>query len=136
MRIYELLSNLLIVLLSAMGFMRGIEFVIRGESSMQNASNLYIVLSQYIDIQSLGWLLATASLVLLASVFTQNKTAFVLMTIGGLVCGSVHFFYGLVAVEGAKVISTYYTSLTIGIYQYLLCGVGVISLWKIKKNKD
>lgn len=129
------MSNLLILLLSVMGIMRGVEFIVRSEQSMKSASNLYIKLSQYADIQVIGWFLVTFSIVLLASIFTKDKTGYVLLLIGGLATGSVHLFYGLVAVEGAKVIATYYTNLTLGIYQYILAGIGVISLWKTK-NKN
>ena len=65
MRIHELLANLLIILLSAFGFMRGLEFIVRGEQSMHNASEIYIKLSQYADIQAIGWFLLTSSIVLM-----------------------------------------------------------------------
>lgn len=136
MRIYELLANLLIILLSAFGIMRGIEFIVRGESSLQDASEIYIKLSQYADIQTIGWLLVISSLVLLASIFTKGKPAFVLLIIGGLVTGSIHLMYGMIAVDTAKIISTYYTTLTIGLYQYILAVIGVMGLWKTTKNKD
>src|SRR5699024_12168344 len=97
MRIYELLANLLIVLLSAFGFMRGLEFIVRGESSMHNASEIYIKLSQYADIQAIGWFLLTASIVLLCSVFIKGRTSCILLIIGGLYAGSVHLFYAMVA---------------------------------------
>lgn len=136
MKLYELLANALIVLLSAFGFMRGSEFITRGEMSLQNASELYVKLSQYIDIQSMGWGLLLGSIILLGAVFNKNKTAFILMIIGGAITASIHMFYGLVAVEGAKVIATYYTTLTISIYEFLICGIGVYGLWKNNKNKD
>lgn len=136
MRIYELLANLLIILLSAFGIMRGIEFIVRGESSMQNASEIYIKLSQYADIQAIGWFLLTASIVLLCSVFIKGRTSYVLLIIGGLCAGSVFLFTGMVATQTARVIATYYTNLTLGLYQYILAGIGVISLWKTTKNKD
>lgn len=136
MKLYELLANALIVLLSAFGFMRGSEFITRGEKSLQNASELYVKLSQYIDIQSMGWGLLLGSIILLGAVFNKNKTAFILMIIGGAITASIHMFYGLVAVEGAKVIATYYTTLTISIYEFLICGIGVYGLWKNNKNKD
>lgn len=136
MRIYELLANLLIVILSAFGFMRGLEMVIRGENSLQNASNVYLKMSQYADIQSIGWFLITGSIVLLASVFIKGSASYILLIIGGLACGSVHLGYGLLATESAKVIATYYQNLTLGIYQYILAVIGVISLWKTKKNRD
>lgn len=136
MRIYELLANLLIILLSAFGVMRGLEFVIRGDCAMQSASKVYINLSHYADIQSIGWFLLIASVVMLCSVFMKGKGAYILLIIGSLCAGSVFLFYGMVATESAKVIATYYTTITIGLYQYILAGIGVISLWKIIKNKD
>ena len=136
MRIYELLANLLIILLSAFGVMRGLEFIVRGEQSMHNASEIYIKLSQYADIQAIGWFLLTSSIALMCSVFIKGNTSYVLLIIGGLCAGSVHLFYGMVATESAKIIATYYTTLTLGLYQYILAGIGVISLWKIKQNKD
>lgn len=136
MRVDSLLAKLLIILLSAFGIMRGSEMVIRGENSMQNAAKLYIKLSEYVDIQSIGWLLLSSSLLLAISVFTEGTITFLLLTIGGLTTGTVHIFYGLVAVEGAKVVATYYTTLTLGIYEYIICAVGVMGLWKTNKNKD
>lgn len=135
MRTYELLAKLLIVLLSAFGIMRGSEWIVRGEASMKNASKLYIELSQYVDLKSLGWLLVIFSIMLLISVFISSVPAFVLMAISGLVVGSIHVFYGIIATEGAKVVATYYTTLTLGIYQYIICAVGVINLWKIKRKQ-
>lgn len=136
MKLYELLANLLIVLLSAMSAMRGLEFIIRGEKALQNASQLYIKLSQYIDIQSMGWGLLVGSLILLASVFTKGNTAFVFMIIGGGTLSLIFLFHGMVAVDSAKVISTYYTSLTLSIYQFIIFGIGVYGLWKTHKKKD
>lgn len=136
MRVESLLSKLLIVLLGAFGLMRGFEMVIRGENSMQSAAKLYIKLSEYVDIQSIGWLLLMSSVLLVLAAFTENKTSFLLLAIGGLAAGTVHIFYGLVAVEGAKVVATYYTTLTLGIYEYILCAVGVMGLWKLNKSKE
>lgn len=119
-----------------MGAMRALEFIIRGEQSLQNASELYVTLSQYIDIQSMGWGLLIGSVVLLFSVFTKGKTAFILMIVGGGATACIFMFYGMVSVGGAKVVSTYYTSLTLSIYQLIICGTGVYGLWKTKKNKD
>lgn len=136
LKLYELLANLLIVLLGALGLMRGAEMVIRGDRTMTNTSDIYAKLSQYADIQSIGWLLITASIVLLVSVFVKGNASLILLIIGGLVAGSVHLFYGLIAIDSAKMVSTYYTNLTLGIYQYILVTIGAISLWKIKQNKD
>ncbi|WP_305808928.1 hypothetical protein, partial [Staphylococcus epidermidis] len=123
-------------LLIAFGVMRSLEFIVRGKNSMQNASEIYIKLSKYADIQAIGWFLLTSSIVLLCSVFIKGSTSYVLLIIGGICAGSVHLFYGMVATETARVIATYYTTLTLGLYQYILAGIGVISLWKIKQNKD
>lgn len=136
MRIYELLASLLIILLCAFGVMRGLEFIIRGESSLQEASDIYIKLSQYADIQTIGWLLVIFSIILLCSIFVNGKPAFVFLIIGGIVTGTIHICYGMIAVDTAKVISTYYTTLTIGLYQYILMIIGVIGLWKTAKKKD
>lgn len=136
MRTHELLANLLIVLLGAMGLMRGAELIIRSENSLQRSARLYTELSQYVNLQSIGWFLVTASIVLITSVFVKGRTAYILMLIGGICAGSVHIFYGLVATEGAKVVATYYTTLTIGIYQYIIATVGVMGIWKNSKNKE
>src|SRR5699024_12027317 len=99
MRIYELLANLLIILLSAFGVMRSLEFIVRGEQSMHNASEIYIKLSQYADIQAIGWFLLTASIVLLCSVFIIGRTSYILLIIVGICAGSVLLFYGMFASE-------------------------------------
>ncbi|EGQ3068511.1 hypothetical protein KEI82_002452 [Staphylococcus pseudintermedius] len=135
MRIYELLANLLIILLSSLGLMRGIEMVLRDDDVLENASSVYSKLSQYIDIQSLGWFLVISSIVLLSSVFCKGKASYLLWVIGGTACGIVHLTYGLIATESAKFINTYYQNVTLSVYQFILASIGVISLWKIKMNK-
>ncbi|WP_440868126.1 hypothetical protein [Staphylococcus shinii] len=87
------------------------------------------------DIQSLGWLLVIASIVLFSAVFIKGSSAYISMIIGGIGIGTIFLFYGLVTVEAATLISTYYTMLTVSIYGYLLAGIGASALWKTKRKK-
>lgn len=136
MRVYELLANLLILLLSVFGIMRSLEWIIRGNASLKNASEIYVKMSQYIDIQSMGWFLLTASIVLLISIFVRGNTAYTLLIIGGIGAGTANMFYGLLSTESAQLLFTYYSTITIGMYLYILATVGVIGLWKTKMKKD
>ncbi|MDK3656277.1 hypothetical protein O0A22_11725 [Staphylococcus pseudintermedius] len=134
MRIHELLANLLIILLGVLGLFRGVEMITRDDEVLQNASNVYFRISQYVDIQSLGWLLVISSLILILSVFFKSKSAYTLWIIGGVACGSIHLYYGFVATETAKFINTYYQNITISLYQFILAVMGVCLLWKTDKN--
>lgn len=135
MKIFELMANLLIVLVSLLGFIRGMEWIVRSSHSLQQSSDIYITINQYMDIQSLGWLLVIASIVLFSAVFIKGSSAYISMIIGGIGIGTIFLFYGLVTVEAATLISTYYTMLTVSIYGYLLAGIGASALWKIKRKK-
>lgn len=134
MKVYELMAKLLVLLLSAFGYMRGSEFIVRGDQSMKNASDIYIKLSHYIDVQSVGWLLIISSTFLFIAIFTRTELSSYFLLVGGLTTGTIHIFYGLIAVEEARVIATYYTTLSIGIFQYILAYIGGVSIWKIKKK--
>lgn len=135
MKIFELMANLLIVLVSVLGFVRGMEWIVRSSQSLQQSSDIYITIDQYMDIQSLGWLLVIASIVLFSTVFTKGSPAYISMIIGGIGIGTIFLFYGLVTVGSATLISTYYTMLTVSIYGYLLAGIGALALWKTKRKK-
>ena len=104
---YELLANLLIVLVAVLGLMRAIEWIIRSPQALKKSSEIYVQLSAYIDVQTLGWLLLIASSILLLSVFTREIPSYVLLVLGGLGLGTIFCFYGLASAESALFIATY-----------------------------
>jgi len=134
-RIYELMANLLIVLVSVLGFMRGLEWVIRSEEVLKNSSDIYVKLSQIMDIDTLGWLLIIASIILFLSVFVKKEAGYILLIIGGFAVGTCFLMYGMISVETANLLSTYYTMISVGLYGYVLASIGGIALWKTTKKK-
>ena len=129
------MANLLIVLVSVLGFMRGLEWVVRSNEVLKDSSDIYIKLSQFMDINTLGWLLIIGSIVLFISVFVKKETGYILLVIGGFSVGTCFLMYGMISVETATLLSTYYTMISIGLYDYVIASIGGIALWKIKKKK-
>ena len=115
--------------------MRGLEWVVRSNEVLKNSSDIYIKLSQFMDIDTLGWLLIIASIILFLSVFVKKETGYILLIIGGFSVGTCFLMYGMISVETATLLSTYYTMISIGLYGYVLASIGGIALWKIKKKK-
>ncbi|HJG39055.1 MAG TPA: hypothetical protein K8V44_04545 [Staphylococcus saprophyticus] len=129
------MANLLIMLVSVLGLMRGLEWVVRSSEVLKNSSDIYMKLSQIMDIDTLGWLLIIASVVLFISVFVKKEAGYVLLVIGGLSVGTCFLMYGMISVETATLLSTYYTMISIGLYGYVLASIGGIALWKTRKKK-
>lgn len=129
------MAHLLVVLISVLGFMRGLEWVVRSSEVLRNSSDIYVKLSQFMDIDTLGWLLIIASIVLFLSVFVKKEAGYILLIIGGFSVGTCFLMYGMVSVENATLISTYYTMISIGLYAYVLASIGGIALWKMRKTK-
>ena len=135
MKVYELMANLLIVLIAALALMRGFELAVRSPISMKDASNIYIEISKVMDLQSFGYLLLFFAIILLVSVFFRGISSYILMVIGSLGVGTLHILYGMASSETAKLIATYYTTTTIGIFAFIVATIGGIALWQIFKRK-
>lgn len=129
------MSNLLILLISILGAIRGFEWITRDNETLVKASKIYVTISQVIDVQSLGWLMLISAVVLMSTIFISGRVRYVSMVIGGFATGSILIFYGMASTEFANLIATYYTFVTLGLYGYILCGLGVIALWKMRKKK-
>lgn len=132
---YELLSNLLIVLLVANGVLRSWDFITMSTSNLEQVSPLYVTLAQYIDIHALGWLFLLFSLMLFLSIFFKGQTGYIFLVLGALGAGITHLIFGVIASDGAVLFVTYYFMLLCGVIQFILVFVGGIQLWKIKQLK-
>lgn len=132
---YELLSNLLIVLLVANGVLRAWDFITMNTGQLENVSPLYVTLAQYIDIHALGWLFLLFSLTLFLSIFFKGQTGYIFLVLGALGAGIIHLIFGVIASDGAVLFVTYYFMLLCGVIQFILVFVGGIQLWKIKQLK-
>lgn len=128
----DLKSKLFVILLSSIGVIRSIDWIITGSHRLKDVSELYIKLSSIVDINILGWLLLVASVILFASQFCNERIESWLVILGGLVCGTIHLLYGMVSVDSSNLATTYYNGLLIAVMQYLLVFTGVVNIWKTK----
>lgn len=99
------------------------------------ASKIYVTISQVIDLQTLGWLMLISAAVMASTIFISGRVRYVSMVIGGFGLGSIFLFYGMASTEFANLLATYYTFVSLGLYGYILCGLGVIALWRTRKKK-
>ena len=129
------MSNLLILLISILGAIRGFEWISRDGETLVKASKIYLTISQVIDLQTLGWLMLISAAVMISTIFISDRIRYVSMVIGGFAVGSIFIFYGMASTEFANLVATYYTFVTLGLYGYILCGLGVIALWRTRKKK-
>lgn len=134
-KINEIMSNLLVLLVAILGAIRGIEWVARSNETLVKASKIYVTISQIIDIQSLGWLMLISAAVLASTIFISGRVKYVSLVIGGFATGSIFLFYGMASTEFANLIATYYTFVSLGLYGYILGILGVIALWKTRQKK-
>lgn len=107
----------------------------RSNETLVKASKIYVTISQIIDIQSLGWLTLVSAAVLASTIFISGRVRYVSLIIGGFALGSIFLFYGMASTEFANLIATYYTFVTLGLYGYVLAGLGAIALWKTRQKK-
>ena len=134
-KINEIMSNLLILLISILGAIRGFEWITRDGETLVKASKIYVTIGQIIDVQSLGWLMLVSAAVLLSTIFIPGRVRYVSLVIGGFATGSIFLFYGMASTEFANLMATYYTFVSIGLYGYVLAGLGVIALWRTRRKK-
>ena len=129
------MSNLLILLISILGAIRGFEWITRDNETLVKASKIYVTISQVIDVQTLGWLMLISAAVMISTIFISGRVRYVSMVIGGFGLGSIFIFYGMASTEFANLLATYYTFVSLGLYGYILCGLGVIALWRTRRKK-
>lgn len=129
------MSNLLILLISILGAIRGFEWIARDGETLVKASKIYVTIGQVIDVQSLGWLMLVSAAVLVSTIFISGRVRYVSLVIGGFATGSIFLFYGMASTEFANLIATYYTFVSIGLYGYVLAGLGAIALWRTRRKK-
>lgn len=131
-----IMSNLLILMIVAMAFMRAYEWVVRSSAKLEQLSDIYATMSHVIDINSAGWLLLIASVTLGASIFVGGRGGQALLLIGGLGVGSIMIMYSMIASANALLFATSYTVGTIGIASLLIAAMGGIALWNSRKKKE
>ena len=129
------MSNLLILFISILGAIRGFEWITRDGETLVKPSKIYVTISQIIDVQSLGWLMLVSAAVLASTIFISGRIRYVSLVIGGFATGSIFLFYGMASTEFANLIATYYTFVSIGLYGYVLAGLGAIALWRTRQKK-
>lgn len=132
---YELFSNLLIVLLVGNGVLRAWDWITMNTRELENVSHLYVSMSNYLDMNTLGWLFMLFSITLLLSIFFKGATGYIFLVLGALGAGIIHLIFGVISTEGAVLFVTYYFMLLCGVIQFILVIVGGIQLWKIKQLK-
>ena len=129
------MSNLLILLIAILGAIRGFEWITRDSETLVKASKIYLTIAEIMDVQTLGWLMLISAVVIASTIFISGRARYVSMVIGGFATGTIFIFYGMASTEFANLIATYYTFISIGLYGYILCGLGVITLWRTRKKK-
>ena len=107
----------------------------KDNETLVKASKIHLTISQVIDIQTLGWLMLISAAVMASTIFISGRVRYVSMVIGGFAVGSIFIFYGMASTEFANLVATYYTFVSLGLYGYILCGLGVIALWRTRKKK-
>ena len=130
--LHELLANLFIILVATLGGIRGLEWMISDSYKLGNVAQLYEFMSNIADIQSLGWILLVASILIFIAAFLKGKVAYIFLLFGGVSGAFVHYIYALASIEGANLFTTYYTALVLAAAQLILALVGGIMLWKKK----
>lgn len=132
----DMRSNLFVILLAGFGAIRAIEWIVKDVGQLANYSDLYLKMSVYMDIHTIGWFLFLFSIVLFLSIFFESIVSHYLVILGSFVCGSIHLVFGMISVDSADFFTTYYTNMLVGVIQYLLLLTGVIGLWKHKNSQN
>lgn len=125
---------LLTILTSGMGAVKGYAWIVSDEDYLEGASPIYVKMSQYVDIQSAGWLLLIASIVLFLSEFMKENAQKYMYIISAFFGSIVNLMYGMMGVGNANIFTTYYTSMLIGIVMFIMFMIGVLELWKMKRS--
>ncbi|EGS40309.1 hypothetical protein KS414_11265 [Staphylococcus capitis] len=128
----EIFVKLFVILLAGLGLVRSLNWISARTETLKHVSDLYVKMSKYMDIDTVGWLLFLFSIVLFLSAFFDNTTGYILLIVGSVPCGIIHIAFGMISVESANVSSTYYINMLIGFIQILVAINGAFSIWKIK----
>lgn len=131
-----IMANLAILMIVVMSGMRAFEWLTRSTEKLEQLSDIYIVMSHVMDIQSAGWLLLIFSLTLGASIFVRGRGGQLLLIIGGSGVGLMMTFYSMVASANALLFATSYTVGTLGVAALIVAVLGGISLWRTREKKD
>lgn len=126
---------LLNIMISGMGVIRSYAWITADEDYLENASPIYIKMSEYMDIQAMGWLLMIASIVLFLSEFMKETAQKYMSVISTFVGSIIHVVYAMIGVENANIFTTYYTSMLVGIVMFIMFMLGVLDIWKTKHSQ-
>lgn len=126
---------LLNIMISGMGVIRSYAWITADEDYLENASPIYIKMSEYMDIQAMGWLLMIASIVLFLSEFMKETAQKYMYIVSTFVGSIIHVVYAMIGVENANIFTTYYTSMLVGIVMFIMFMLGVLDIWKTKHSQ-
>lgn len=126
---------LLNIMISGMGVIRSYAWITADEDYLENASPIYIKMSEYMDIQAMGWLLMIASIVLFLSEFMKENAQKYMYIVSTFVGSIIHVVYAMIGVENANIFTTYYTSMLVGIVMFIMFMLGVLDIWKTKHSQ-
>lgn len=126
---------LLNIMISGMGVIRSYAWITADEDYLENASPIYIKMSEYMDIQAMGWLLMIASIVLFLSEFMKETAQKYMYVVSTFVGSIIHVVYAMIGVENANIFTTYYTSMLVGIVMFIMFMLGVLDIWKTKHSQ-
>ena len=132
----QLLANLLILLIVAMGFVRAFEWIIRSSDKLEQLSDIYIAMSHVVDINSAGWLLMVSCIVLGLSMFSRGIIANYFMLVGGTMTGIILTIYAMIASENALLLATSYSIGTVGLMAFTVAIIGGVAIWKTRTKKE
>lgn len=128
----DLRMLLLIVMLSGFSFVRASGWAISGDTKLKHTSDIYVKMSAYVDISTIGWVLLIFSMLLFLSEFVRSDLSTYLLCISTLACSFIHLLFGMISVDSASLFTTYYSNMLVGIVHFLLFITGVIDIWKTK----
>lgn len=126
---------LLNIMISGMGVIRSYAWITADEDYLENASPIYIKMSEYMDIQAMGWLLMIASIVLFLSEFMKETAQKYMYVVSTFIGSIIHVVYAMIGVENANIFTTYYTSMLVGIVMFIMFMLGVLDIWKTKHSQ-
>ena len=74
----EIFVKLFVILLAGLGLVRSLNWISARTETLKHVSDLYVKMSKYMDIDTVGWLLFLFSIVLFLSAFFDNITGYIL----------------------------------------------------------
>ena len=125
-------SKFFVLFFAGLGFIRGADWIRTENEHLKSVSDIYIKMSEVMDINTLGWLLVLFSVLLFLSLFFDESVESWFCVVGGFVCGTIYLLYGMISVDNSDLAATYYIGFLTAVMDYVIFITGVVNLWKIK----